>query len=58
MSTVVDSSVLSVKNIEVTPFDCDFRGSWHGDVAIKMLNMDPDTDNQAQLQNFKMEVST
>lgn len=38
------------------------RGNWHGDVAIKMLNMDSQdsdapTDNSAQLQQFKMEVS-
>ena len=34
-----------------------FRGQWHGDVAIKMLNMDPETDNAAQLSAFKLEVS-
>ena len=36
---------------------CMCRGNWHGDVAIKMLNMDPDTDNQSQLQTFKLEVA-
>lgn len=35
-----------------------FRGTWHGQVAIKMLHMDPDSDNnQAQLSAFKLEVS-
>ena len=33
-----------------------YRGQWHGDVAIKMLHMDPDTDNAAQLSAFKLEV--
>ena len=42
--------------------DCDdslmcCRGNWHGDVAIKMLNMDPDMDNGLQLQVFKLEVA-
>lgn len=35
---------------------CMNRGQWHGDVAIKMLHMDPDTDNAAQLSAFKLEV--
>lgn len=34
-----------------------YRGQWHGDVAIKMLHMDPDTDNAAQLSAFKLEVN-
>jgi len=33
-----------------------FRGKWHGEIAIKMLKTDPDRDNQAQLQAFKLEV--
>ena len=33
-----------------------YRGNWHGDVAIKMLNMDPERETQSQLQAFKMEV--
>jgi len=35
------------------------RGNWHGDVAIKELNLDEesDSDNTAQLQAFKLEVS-
>ena len=33
-----------------------FRGQWHGDVAIKMLNFDSDSDNAAQLSAFKLEV--
>lgn len=33
-----------------------YRGNWHGEVAIKKLKMDPDLDNQAQLQAFKLEV--
>ena len=33
-----------------------YRGQWHGDVAIKMLNMDSETDNQSQLTAFKFEV--
>ena len=32
------------------------RGNWHGEVAIKKLKMDPDLDNQSQLQAFKLEV--
>ena len=34
-----------------------YRGHWHGRIAIKMLHMDSDTDNQAQLSAFKQEVS-
>lgn len=35
-----------------------FKGQWHGDVAIKMLNMDNnDADNAAQLSAFKLEVA-
>ncbi|KAH3883289.1 hypothetical protein DPMN_007244 [Dreissena polymorpha] len=34
-----------------------YKGQWHGDVAIKMLNMDPNTDNAAQLSAFKVEVA-
>ncbi|XP_064612266.1 kinase suppressor of Ras 2-like [Liolophura sinensis] len=34
-----------------------YRGQWHGDVAIKMLKMDPDKDNQAQMSAFKLEVA-
>ncbi|XP_013405438.1 kinase suppressor of Ras 2 [Lingula anatina] len=34
-----------------------YKGHWHGEVAIKMLNMDPNADNQAQLSAFKMEVA-
>jgi hypothetical protein len=33
------------------------RGNWHGDVAVKMLNMENDLDNEAQLSAFKLEVS-
>ncbi|XP_063395832.1 kinase suppressor of Ras 2-like isoform X1 [Mytilus trossulus] len=34
-----------------------YKGHWHGKVAIKMLHMDSDTDNQAQLSAFKQEVA-
>lgn len=34
-----------------------YKGQWHGDVAIKMLSMDPGTDNAAQLSAFKLEVA-
>ncbi|KAK3084281.1 hypothetical protein FSP39_010965 [Pinctada imbricata] len=34
-----------------------YKGIWHGSVAIKMLNMDEDTDNQAQISAFKLEVA-
>ncbi|XP_052800310.1 kinase suppressor of Ras 2-like [Mya arenaria] len=34
-----------------------YKGQWHGDVAIKMLHMDPDTDIAAQLSAFKVEVA-
>ena len=35
---------------------CYFRGHWHGDVAIKLLDMGNDSDNQAQLAAFRLEV--
>lgn len=34
-----------------------FRGNWHGDVAIKLLNMDS-LDDEKMLDQFKIEVST
>ena len=40
-----------------TCYACVARGSWHGDVAIRVVQMDPDLDNQVQLQKFKQEVS-
>jgi len=35
------------------------RGNWHGDIAIKELNLDEESDSDytAQLQAFKLEVS-
>lgn len=33
------------------------RGYWHGDVAIKLLNMDS-LDDEKMLDQFKIEVST
>ncbi|GAB1603839.1 kinase suppressor of Ras 2-like isoform X1, partial [Argonauta hians] len=33
------------------------KGHWHGDVAIKKLNIDPTSDFQAQLSAFKLEVA-
>ncbi|XP_064650252.1 kinase suppressor of Ras 2-like isoform X4 [Lineus longissimus] len=38
-------------------FGCVYKGNWHGDVAVKMLNMDSDLDNEAQLSAFKLEVA-
>ncbi|XP_057320435.1 kinase suppressor of Ras 2 [Microplitis mediator] len=35
-----------------------FRGNWHGDVAIKVLNMDHYSDNEKTLEAFKLEVAT
>lgn len=32
-----------------------FRGNWHGDVAIKVLNMNY-MDDEKTLEQFKMEV--
>lgn len=32
-----------------------YRGNWHGDVAIKVLNMDY-LDDEKTLETFKMEV--
>lgn len=32
-----------------------YRGNWHGDVAIKLLNMDY-LDDEKTLETFKMEV--
>lgn len=32
-----------------------YRGSWHGDVAVKLLNMH-NLDNEAALESFKLEV--
>ncbi|KAL5015972.1 hypothetical protein ScPMuIL_005561 [Solemya velum] len=34
-----------------------YKGHWHGDVAIKVLKMDSETDNQSQLPAFKLEVA-
>lgn len=34
-----------------------YRGNWHGDVAIKVLNMDY-LDDEKTLETFRMEVST
>lgn len=34
-----------------------FRGNWHGDVAIKVLNMNY-MDDEKTLEQFKMEVNT
>ncbi|KAJ8312649.1 hypothetical protein KUTeg_010022 [Tegillarca granosa] len=34
-----------------------YQGRWHGKVAIKMQNMDPDSDNEDQLKAFKQEVA-
>lgn len=33
-----------------------YRGNWHGDVAIKVLNMDY-LDDEKTLETFKMEVT-
>ncbi len=33
------------------------QGSWHGDVAIKILNME-NTDDDATLEAFRLDVST
>ncbi|OWF44894.1 kinase suppressor of Ras 2-like isoform X2 [Mizuhopecten yessoensis] len=38
-------------------FGAVYRGLWHGDVAIKMLNIDSDMDTQAQMSEFKQEVA-
>ncbi|KAJ8679733.1 hypothetical protein QAD02_015520 [Eretmocerus hayati] len=35
-----------------------YRGNWHGDVAIKVLNMDYYLDDDKTLEAFKLEVST
>lgn len=32
-----------------------YRGSWHGDVAVKLLNMH-NLDDEAALESFKLEV--
>jgi kinase suppressor of Ras 2 len=37
---------------------CVCRGNWHGDVAIKMLNMETQTETDSQLAAFKLEVAT
>ncbi|GLH03371.1 Uncharacterized protein GBIM_09289 [Gryllus bimaculatus] len=34
-----------------------YRGNWHGDVAIKLLNMD-NLDDEKTLEAFKLEVAT
>lgn len=33
-----------------------YRGNWHGDVAIKVLNMDYYLDDDKTLEAFKLEV--
>ncbi|XP_012273122.1 kinase suppressor of Ras 2 isoform X2 [Orussus abietinus] len=35
-----------------------YRGNWHGDVAIKVLNMDYYLDDDKTLEAFKLEVAT
>ncbi|XP_034951700.1 kinase suppressor of Ras 2 [Chelonus insularis] len=35
-----------------------YRGQWHGDVAIKVLNMDYYSDDDKTLEAFKLEVAT
>ncbi|XP_014471877.1 PREDICTED: kinase suppressor of Ras 2 isoform X2 [Dinoponera quadriceps] len=35
-----------------------YRGNWHGDVAIKVLNMDYYLDDDKILEAFKLEVAT
>ncbi|CAB0032211.1 unnamed protein product [Trichogramma brassicae] len=35
-----------------------FRGNWHGDVAIKVLDMDYYLDDDKTLEAFKLEVAT
>ncbi|KAM0728626.1 Kinase suppressor of Ras 1 [Formica fusca] len=35
-----------------------YRGNWHGDVAIKVINMDYYLDNDKILEAFKLEVGT
>uniref|UniRef100_A0A0C9R1F0 KSR2_0 protein n=1 Tax=Fopius arisanus TaxID=64838 RepID=A0A0C9R1F0_9HYME len=35
-----------------------YRGNWHGDVAIKVLNMDYYSDDDKTLEAFKLEVAT
>jgi len=50
---------LSLNQGQFLPWICcvsNDRGSWHGDVAIKVLELDKEQDNQAQLQAFKREV--
>jgi kinase suppressor of Ras 2 len=46
--------------IGVGRFGTVYKGNWHGDVAIKELNLDSnsDADSSAQLQAFKHEVAT
>lgn len=34
-----------------------YRGNWHGDVAIKVLNMDYYLDDDKILEAFKLEVN-
>ncbi|XP_005102666.1 kinase suppressor of Ras 2 isoform X2 [Aplysia californica] len=34
-----------------------YRGQWHGDVAIKLLDTGNSTDNEAQLAAFKLEIA-
>lgn len=35
-----------------------WKGKWHGEVAIKALDIDEDLDEDEQLRAFKLEVST
>ncbi|XP_043272941.1 kinase suppressor of Ras 2 [Venturia canescens] len=44
--------------IGIGRFGTVYRGNWHGDVAIKVLNMDDYLDDDKTLEAFKLEVAT
>ncbi|KAK0160339.1 hypothetical protein PV328_007762 [Microctonus aethiopoides] len=46
------------ESIGIGRFGTVYRGNWHGDVAIKVLNMDYYSDDDKTLEAFKLEVAT
>ena len=56
-SAIIDFGIKCYNVICLCGF-CYIRGHWHGDVAIKLLDMGNDSDNQDQLAAFRLEVRT
>ena len=46
-----------IRNISKSVLISVYKGSWHGDIAIKILNME-NMDDEATLEAFRLDVST